>query len=214
MAGWRSSPPASPSKGEPHEPRTHRCRVWHRSVRDRPDPGDLRDVPWPPKQRKAIAARLSGEDKSDSEISAFFRRHGHGGDGVKAKPLNKGEVKRAKGRAKRLGVDLKGPVSRNQAKSLRTKLATKREARNYIGRSGVNRVASGAGSQRAGKSFQVAYNRDKGAFQHVYGGGKAVTLSAGVAKSYGYKAPKLKKRLAGGRKAGRSKQSGGAAYSG
>lgn len=35
-------------------------------------------MPWPEKQRKAIAARMKREGKSDAEISRFFRRHGHG----------------------------------------------------------------------------------------------------------------------------------------
>lgn len=36
-------------------------------------------MPWPPKQRKAIAASMARKGKSDEEISAFFRRHGYGG---------------------------------------------------------------------------------------------------------------------------------------
>jgi hypothetical protein len=35
-------------------------------------------VPWPPKQRAAIAARMAREGKSREEISRFFRRHGYG----------------------------------------------------------------------------------------------------------------------------------------
>ena len=35
-------------------------------------------MPWPPKQRAAIAAKMAREGKSPAEISAFFRRHGHG----------------------------------------------------------------------------------------------------------------------------------------
>jgi transposase len=36
-------------------------------------------MPWPEKQRKAIAAKMQREGKSAKEISEFFRRHGHGG---------------------------------------------------------------------------------------------------------------------------------------
>lgn len=35
-------------------------------------------MPWPPKQRAAIAARMSRQGKSREEISRFFREHGHG----------------------------------------------------------------------------------------------------------------------------------------
>jgi DNA-binding CsgD family transcriptional regulator len=35
-------------------------------------------MPWPPQQRKAIAARMNREGKSRAEISRFFRAHGHG----------------------------------------------------------------------------------------------------------------------------------------
>lgn len=35
-------------------------------------------MPWPPKQRAAIAARMAREGKSREEISRFFRAHGHG----------------------------------------------------------------------------------------------------------------------------------------
>lgn len=35
-------------------------------------------MPWPDKQRKAIAARMHAEGKSGEEISAFFRKHGYG----------------------------------------------------------------------------------------------------------------------------------------
>ena len=37
-------------------------------------------MPWPPKQRAAIAARMAREGKSRRQISAFFHRHGHGGE--------------------------------------------------------------------------------------------------------------------------------------
>jgi hypothetical protein len=35
-------------------------------------------MPWAPKQRAAIAAKMKREGKSDAEIRAFFRKHGHG----------------------------------------------------------------------------------------------------------------------------------------
>lgn len=35
-------------------------------------------MPWPPKQRAAIAARMAREGKSREEISRFFRAHGYG----------------------------------------------------------------------------------------------------------------------------------------
>jgi len=35
-------------------------------------------VPWPPKQRAAIAADLRRKGKGREQISAFFRAHGHG----------------------------------------------------------------------------------------------------------------------------------------
>ena len=35
-------------------------------------------MPWPERQRRAIAAKMAREGKSRAEISAFFRRHGHG----------------------------------------------------------------------------------------------------------------------------------------
>lgn len=35
-------------------------------------------MPWPPEQRKAIAARMRRQGKTPEEISEFFRRHGHG----------------------------------------------------------------------------------------------------------------------------------------
>ena len=34
-------------------------------------------MPWPPKQRAAIAADLSRKGKSRQEISRFFHAHGH-----------------------------------------------------------------------------------------------------------------------------------------
>jgi hypothetical protein len=34
-------------------------------------------MPWPPEQRKAIAANMARQGKSRAEISAFFRRHGY-----------------------------------------------------------------------------------------------------------------------------------------
>lgn len=39
-------------------------------------------MPWPPKQRAAIAARMAREGKSREEIAAFFRKHGHGGNAL------------------------------------------------------------------------------------------------------------------------------------
>ena len=36
-------------------------------------------MPWPPEQRKAIAARMRRQGKSPEEIAEFFRKHGHGG---------------------------------------------------------------------------------------------------------------------------------------
>jgi DNA-binding CsgD family transcriptional regulator len=38
-------------------------------------------MPWPPKQRAAIAARMKRQGKSPEEIAAFFREHGHGDRG-------------------------------------------------------------------------------------------------------------------------------------
>lgn len=35
-------------------------------------------MPWPPKQRAAIAAKMARQGKSREEIAEFFRRHGHG----------------------------------------------------------------------------------------------------------------------------------------
>lgn len=36
-------------------------------------------MPWKdPKQRAAIAAQMARDGKSQEEISAFFRKHGHG----------------------------------------------------------------------------------------------------------------------------------------
>jgi hypothetical protein len=35
-------------------------------------------MPWPPKQRAAIAASLARKGKTSAEISAFFRAHGYG----------------------------------------------------------------------------------------------------------------------------------------
>ena len=35
-------------------------------------------MPWPPEQRKAIAARMRRQGKSPEQIAEFFRRHGHG----------------------------------------------------------------------------------------------------------------------------------------
>lgn len=36
-------------------------------------------MPWPEKQRRAIAASLARQGKSREEIAAFFRKHGYGG---------------------------------------------------------------------------------------------------------------------------------------
>lgn len=36
-------------------------------------------MPWPDKQRRAIAASLARQGKSREEIRAFFHKHGHGG---------------------------------------------------------------------------------------------------------------------------------------
>jgi hypothetical protein len=36
-------------------------------------------MPWPPKQRAAIAARMKRDGKSPDEIRRFFHKHGHGG---------------------------------------------------------------------------------------------------------------------------------------
>jgi hypothetical protein len=35
-------------------------------------------VPWPERQRRAIAADMARKGKSREEIAAFFRRHGYG----------------------------------------------------------------------------------------------------------------------------------------
>jgi hypothetical protein len=35
-------------------------------------------MPWPPRQRRAIAARMSREGKSHEQISRFFHEHGYG----------------------------------------------------------------------------------------------------------------------------------------
>lgn len=35
-------------------------------------------MPWPEKQRRAIAANMARQGKSREEIAAFFRRHGYG----------------------------------------------------------------------------------------------------------------------------------------
>lgn len=35
-------------------------------------------MPWPERQRRAIAADMARRGKSREEISAFFRRHGYG----------------------------------------------------------------------------------------------------------------------------------------
>jgi hypothetical protein len=36
-------------------------------------------MPWPKRQRAAIAANMQRQGKSRKQISAFFRKHGHGG---------------------------------------------------------------------------------------------------------------------------------------
>jgi hypothetical protein len=36
-------------------------------------------MPWPPKQRAAIAANLARKGKSRQQIRRFFHEHGHGG---------------------------------------------------------------------------------------------------------------------------------------
>lgn len=36
-------------------------------------------MPWPPNQRRAIAASMARKGKSREEIAAFFRAHGYGG---------------------------------------------------------------------------------------------------------------------------------------
>lgn len=43
-------------------------------------------MPWPPKQRAAIAADLRRRGKSPEEIREFFRRHGYAGGKAKAGP--------------------------------------------------------------------------------------------------------------------------------
>lgn len=35
-------------------------------------------MPWPEKQRRAIAAQMARDGKSREEIAAFFRKHGYG----------------------------------------------------------------------------------------------------------------------------------------
>lgn len=39
-------------------------------------------MPWPAKQRAAIAARMRREGKSPEEIRRFFHKHGHGGNAL------------------------------------------------------------------------------------------------------------------------------------
>lgn len=59
------------------------------------------------------------------------------------------------------------------------------------GKSSVNRVTSGAGSQRQGKRYQVKTDSE-GNYYHVYGRGtaaKRVKLSSDVASAYGYNKP-------------------------
>lgn len=42
-------------------------------------------MPWPSRQRRAIAARMVREGKSPEEISRFFREHGYGDSKKKPK---------------------------------------------------------------------------------------------------------------------------------
>jgi hypothetical protein len=44
-------------------------------------------MPYKPEQMRAIAAQMRRDGKSPEEISAFFRKHGHGGKGDKKKKL-------------------------------------------------------------------------------------------------------------------------------
>lgn len=47
-------------------------------------------MPWPPKQRAAIAADLARKGKSRAQISRFFHEHGHGGR-MLARHMGKGK---------------------------------------------------------------------------------------------------------------------------
>ena len=46
-------------------------------------------MPWPPRQRRAIAASMARAGKSREEIAAFFRAHGYGNSLVKASKRRK-----------------------------------------------------------------------------------------------------------------------------
>jgi hypothetical protein len=48
-------------------------------------------MPWPERQRRAIAANMARQGKTREEISAFFRAHGYGS---KHKALMKAAKKR------------------------------------------------------------------------------------------------------------------------
>jgi hypothetical protein len=48
-------------------------------------------MPWPPRQRAAIAARMKREGKSDEEIRRFFHKHGHGNALMDAHRKSKGK---------------------------------------------------------------------------------------------------------------------------
>lgn len=50
-------------------------------------------MPWPDRQRRAIAADLRRKGKTPEEIRAFFHRHGHGDH-----PLVKAARRKRKGR--------------------------------------------------------------------------------------------------------------------
>jgi anthranilate phosphoribosyltransferase len=52
-------------------------------------------MPWrDPKQRAAIAAEMRRKGKTEEEIAAFFRAHGHGGEGEKKPRRLRDRVKR------------------------------------------------------------------------------------------------------------------------
>ena len=46
-------------------------------------------MPWPAKQRRAIAAKLRAQGKTPEEIREFFHRHGHAGGKAKVGPKGK-----------------------------------------------------------------------------------------------------------------------------
>lgn len=57
-------------------------------------------MPWPDRERKAIAAKMVREGKTSEEISRFFREHGHVGEKRKGGDRRAGSDRRGRGRGR------------------------------------------------------------------------------------------------------------------